>query len=65
MVLHDINQAAFYADRVVALKAGAVFADGTPREMIAPGTVCSLLERMSRLFLVQMVTARTVFRKGG
>lgn len=30
IVLHDINQAAAYADRIVALRDGRVIADGTP-----------------------------------
>lgn len=34
IVLHDINQAAAYADRLVALRAGRVIADGTPDEVL-------------------------------
>lgn len=34
IVLHDINQAAAYADRIVALRAGRVIADGTPDEVL-------------------------------
>lgn len=34
MVLHDLNQAARHADRVVALREGRVRADGTPREVL-------------------------------
>ena len=34
LVLHDLNQAARYADRMVALKAGRIVADGSPREII-------------------------------
>ena len=33
-VLHDLNLAAAYADRVVMLKRGRVAADGTPREVL-------------------------------
>lgn len=36
MVLHDLNQAARYADRVVALRAGTVVADGRPEEVVTP-----------------------------
>ncbi|KQY00531.1 iron ABC transporter ATP-binding protein [Rhizobium sp. Root73] len=34
IVLHDINQAAAYADRIVALRDGRVIADGTPYEVL-------------------------------
>jgi iron complex transport system ATP-binding protein len=34
MVLHDLNHAAAYADRVVCLKQGAIVADGAPDDVI-------------------------------
>jgi len=34
MVLHDLNQAAAYSDRVVCLRQGAIVADGTPAEVL-------------------------------
>jgi iron complex transport system ATP-binding protein len=39
MVLHDLNQAARYARRVVVLKEGDVYADGTPAEVLTPDTL--------------------------
>lgn len=39
MVLHDLNQAARYAQRVVVLSEGEVYADGTPREVLTPETL--------------------------
>jgi iron complex transport system ATP-binding protein len=36
VVLHDINYAAAWADRIVALKDGALAAAGTPDEVIRP-----------------------------
>ncbi|UHA75303.1 ABC transporter ATP-binding protein [Paenibacillus sp. 481] len=36
MVLHDINQAAQYTDRLVVMKAGRVVADGPPRQLFSP-----------------------------
>jgi iron complex transport system ATP-binding protein len=39
MVLHDLNQAARYARRIVALKEGEIFADGTPAEVLTPLTL--------------------------
>lgn len=34
IVLHDINQAAAYADRIVAMRDGRVIADGTPNAVL-------------------------------
>jgi iron complex transport system ATP-binding protein len=36
LVLHDLNQAARYADRMIVLKRGAVVADGTPNAILTP-----------------------------
>ena len=34
LVLHDLNQAARYAERMIVLRAGRVVADGPPREVL-------------------------------
>jgi len=34
LVLHDIDQAARYADHMVALKEGAIYARGSPEEVV-------------------------------
>lgn len=39
-MIHDINFAASYADEIVAMKAGQIFAHGTTDEMIQ----CSVLD---------------------
>ena len=36
MVLHDLNLAARYADRLVAMKDGRIVAQGAPREVLTP-----------------------------
>lgn len=36
LVLHDLNQAARYAERMVALKNGRIVADGPPRAVLTP-----------------------------
>jgi iron complex transport system ATP-binding protein len=38
-VLHDLNQAARYADHLVVMKAGAIVAQGDPREVMTAGLV--------------------------
>lgn len=39
VVLHDINMAARFCDRIHALKGGRVVASGTPREILLPKTL--------------------------
>lgn len=34
IVLHDINQASAYADRIIAMKGGKIAADGSPAELL-------------------------------
>lgn len=36
LVLHDLNQAARYADRMIVLNSGQIRADGTPHEVLTP-----------------------------
>lgn len=36
MVLHDLNQAARYADRIIAIHDGSIHADGPPDQVITP-----------------------------
>ncbi|MBK4217877.1 ABC transporter ATP-binding protein [Paracoccus caeni] len=42
MVLHDLNHAAAYADRIVAIKDGAVCADGPPHQVVVPALIQNL-----------------------
>jgi iron complex transport system ATP-binding protein len=39
MVLHDLNQAARYAGRIVALKDGCVYGEGPPGRILTPDTL--------------------------
>jgi iron complex transport system ATP-binding protein len=39
IVMHDINQAGAYADRILAMKDGQIAADGTPSELLTPETL--------------------------
>lgn len=42
MVLHDVNQAAWYADRVIALNDGQILAQGAPDQVVTPNFIKSL-----------------------
>jgi len=42
LVLHDLNQAARYAHRMVALSEGKIVADGTPQEVLTPALLASV-----------------------
>lgn len=42
VVLHDINHAAVYADRIVAMKAGRIVADGAPAEVLRPDVLAQV-----------------------
>ncbi|MFD4183668.1 heme ABC transporter ATP-binding protein [Rhodococcus sp. NPDC058514] len=39
MVLHDLNQASTFSDRIVALSSGQVVSEGTPREVLTPSLI--------------------------
>ncbi|TCP88204.1 iron complex transport system ATP-binding protein [Rhizobium sp. PP-CC-2G-626] len=42
IVLHHINQAAAYADRIIAMRDGRVVADGTPQAVLTPDTLAEI-----------------------
>ena len=39
MILHDINQALYYSDEIIAMKEGKIIAQGIPKEMITSDLV--------------------------
>jgi iron complex transport system ATP-binding protein len=39
MVLHDLNQAARYADTIVAMRGGQIVAHGAPDEVMTPENI--------------------------
>jgi len=49
MVLHDLNQACRYADNLIALKAGRVYAQGIPREVMTEAMVRDVFAMDSRI----------------
>ena len=44
IVLHDVNFASYHADRVVALKNGAIVADGAPGEIITGPALAAIFD---------------------
>ncbi|HEX6817615.1 MAG TPA: ABC transporter ATP-binding protein [Ktedonobacterales bacterium] len=44
LVLHDLNQAARYADRLLALQGGRIVADGTPAEILTPALLAEVFQ---------------------
>ncbi|ELB2793971.1 heme ABC transporter ATP-binding protein [Aeromonas hydrophila] len=51
VVLHDLNLAARYADRLVMLEQGRVMADGTPREVLTPDLIDRLYDYPAQVIL--------------
>ena len=49
MVLHDLNLAARYADRLVALTEGRLYAQGTPGEVVTEGMVRDVFGMAARV----------------
>lgn len=43
-VTHDLNLAAAYADRIVALREGSIVADGTPSEVVTEETILRIFD---------------------
>ncbi|MGO3832633.1 MAG: ABC transporter ATP-binding protein, partial [Microbacteriaceae bacterium] len=48
-VLHDLNQAARYADHLIAMRDGEVVAQGSPRELMTEATVERVFGLVSRV----------------
>ncbi|WP_336249031.1 ABC transporter ATP-binding protein [Stomatohabitans albus] len=49
VVIHDINTAARYADRIVAMKAGRLIAHGTPEEVVTEHVLSDVFETPVRV----------------
>ncbi|MEQ4548536.1 ABC transporter ATP-binding protein [Nocardioides kribbensis] len=60
MVLHDLNQAARYADRVVALRGGRIVADGPPAAVVTAEVLREVFEVEARV-VEDPVTGRPLF----
>ncbi|MDP5213368.1 ABC transporter ATP-binding protein [Pseudoalteromonas tunicata] len=53
MVLHDINQASQYCDRIIAIKQGKIIADGSPEQVISAQLVKQLFNIDSQIVSCQ------------
>ncbi|WP_080796453.1 ABC transporter ATP-binding protein [Corynebacterium pacaense] len=49
VVLHDLNLASMYCDRILMLEQGRVFAVGTPAEVLNPGWISEVFDVTSRV----------------
>lgn len=49
MVLHDINQASYYSDRLVVMKSGSLYASGTPEEVIGADMLKEVFQVQARI----------------
>lgn len=65
MVLHDLNLAARYADRLVAMKDGAIFASGPPEEVLTPELLAEAFELTARVIEDPVVGSPMVVPVGG
>ncbi len=52
IVLHDINYAAAFADRVVVMREGRIVADGAPGAVITPALMADVFETDAKVHLV-------------
>ena len=59
LVLHDINMAARYCDRLVALREGALLRQGTPEELMTSATLADIYQ-LPRQVLAHPVTGEPV-----
>ena len=60
MVLHDLNQAARHADRIIALRDGRVRADGEPGEVLTASTLKNVFD-VDAVVIDDPVTGRPLF----
>ncbi|WP_114454372.1 ABC transporter ATP-binding protein [Halopolyspora algeriensis] len=65
MVLHDLNLAARYVDRLVAMKDGAVVAEGRPHEVLTEELLADVFELRARVIADPVVGTPMVVPVGG
>ncbi|MBB5153944.1 ABC transporter ATP-binding protein [Saccharopolyspora phatthalungensis] len=65
MVLHDLNLAARYADRLVAMKGGAIVAEGEPGEVLTEELLAEVFELNARVMADPVAGTPMVVPVGG
>ncbi len=65
MVLHDLNLAARYADRLVAMREGAIVAEGAPGEVLTEELLAEVFELDARVITDPVVGTPLVVPVGG
>lgn len=65
MVLHDLNLAARYADRLVAMKDGAIVAGGTPKDVLTEELLADVFDLNARVIEDPVVGTPLVVPIGG
>ncbi|PKW13872.1 ABC transporter ATP-binding protein [Saccharopolyspora spinosa] len=65
MVLHDLNLAARYADRLVAMKGGAIVAEGEPGEVLTEELLAEVFELNARVIADPVAGTPMVVPIGG
>lgn len=61
VVLHDLNLAAQYADRLVLMKGGSIVASGPPRDVLTVETVARVFDVKARIATSPVCDAPVVF----
>jgi len=61
VVIHDLNLATQYADRLLLMKSGAVVAEGSPRDVITPEIIQETFSVRSRIVENPLCDAPAVF----
>jgi iron complex transport system ATP-binding protein len=52
MVLHDLNLAASFSHRIIALKEGMTVADGTPEEVLCADNIYNVFNIRSKIIRI-------------
>ena len=63
--IHDLNIAAMYCDRIVALQKGKIVAEGTPAEVLTPELIGALYRVKAKVTLRPDGRPAVIYERGG
>ena len=63
--IHDLNIAAMYCDRIVALQRGKIIAEGTPAEVLTPELIGDLYRIRAAVSLRTDGRPAVLYERGG